>query len=168
MKRRVASAAFLGTGIAVGALFLVLHAHSIGRSVPPSNTPPVLVNTCLITTDVNRLAAFYAQVLGIEPHKDGADYVEFRTSRGVLALFSADAQEKYIPGSARPGENHSLVIEFEVDDVDREYARLHGLVKTWVKEPSTQPWGTRSTYFRDPDGNLVDLFTVVKMPQTPR
>ncbi len=63
-----------------------------------------------------------------------------------------------------PGENHSLVLEFEVGDVDREYARLHDLVKTWVKEPSTQPWGTRSTYFRDPDGNLVDLFTVVKMP----
>jgi catechol 2,3-dioxygenase-like lactoylglutathione lyase family enzyme len=122
----------------------------------------------LITTDVNRLAAFYAHVLGIEPHKDGADYVEFRTSRGVLALFSANAQEKYIPGSARPGENHSLVIEFEVGDVDREYARLHRLVKTWVKEPSTQPWGTRSTYFRDPDGNLVDLFTVVKMPQAQR
>lgn len=83
-------------------------------------------------------------------------------------MFSDDAQEKYIPGSARPGENHSLILEFEVDDVDREYARLHELVKTWVKEPSTQPWGTRSTYFRDPDGNLVDLFTVVKMPQAPR
>ncbi len=168
MKRRVASAAFLGTGIAIVALVLVLNANSIGRSVPLPSPPPVLVNPCLITTDVNRLAAFYAQVLAIEPHKDGADYVEFRTSRGVLALFSANAQEKYIPGSARPGENHSLVLEFEVDDVDREYARLHDLVKTWVKEPSTQPWGTRSAYFRDPDGNLVDLFTVVKKSQASR
>jgi catechol 2,3-dioxygenase-like lactoylglutathione lyase family enzyme len=168
MRRRVTSAAFLGTGTAIVALVLVLHANSSGRSVPPPNAPPVLVNTCLITTDVNRLAAFYAQVLGIEPHKDGDDYFEFRTSRGVLALFSANAQEKYIPGSARPGENHSSILEFEVDDVDREYARLQNLVKTWVKEPSTQPWGTRSIYFRDPDGNLVDLFTVVKKSQASR
>ena len=168
MKRRVASAAFLGTGLAIVTLVLVHHANSISRSVPPPNASPVLVNTCLITTDVSRLAAFYAQVLGIEPHKDSDDYVEFRTSRGVLALFSANAQEKYIPGSARPAENHSVILEFEVDDVDHEYARLHDLVKTWVKEPSTQPWGTRSIYFRDPDGNLVDFFTVVKKSQASR
>lgn len=32
-------------------------------------------------------------------------------------------------------------------------------VKTWVKPPTTQPWGTRSIYFRDPDSNLVDFYT---------
>jgi catechol 2,3-dioxygenase-like lactoylglutathione lyase family enzyme len=31
----------------------------------------------------------------------------------------------------------------------------------WVKGPTTQPWGTRSIYFRDPDGNLVDFFAPV-------
>jgi len=31
-----------------------------------------------------------------------------------------------------------------------------------VKPPTTQPWGTRSVYFRDPDGNLVDFFALVK------
>jgi catechol 2,3-dioxygenase-like lactoylglutathione lyase family enzyme len=51
-----------------------------------------------------------------------------------------------------------------VGDVDEEYARLHDLVKSWVKGPTTQPWGTRSLYFRDPDGNLVDFF----VPPAPR
>jgi len=168
MKRHVASAVLLGTCLAIVTLVLALHAKTSGRSAPPPSAPPVLVNTCLITTDVNHLAAFYTQVLGIEPHKDSDDYVEFRTSRGVLALFTASAQEKYIPGSARPGENHSVILEFEVDDVDREYARLRNIVTAWVKEPSTQPWGTHSIYFRDPDGNLVDLFTVVKTSQVSR
>jgi len=168
MKRFLALAVFLGTCLAIVTLVFALHAKTGDRSVPPPNAPPALVNTCLITTDVNRLSSFYTQVLGIEPHKSGDDYVEFRTSRGVLALFAASAQEKYIPGSARPGENHSLILEFEVNDVDREYARLHDVVKTWVKEPSTQPWGTRSVYFRDPDGNLIDLFTIVKKSQASR
>lgn len=106
---------------------------------------------------MNRLAGF----LGVEPHRAGPDYVEFRTPRGELALFAGDAQGKYIPGSAHSGEDHSLVLEFEVADVDQEYERLRGVVRTWVKEPTTQPWGTRSVYFRDPDGNLVDFFTVV-------
>jgi len=30
-----------------------------------------------------------------------------------------------------------------------------------VKAPSTQPWGNRSIYLRDPDGNLVNLYTRV-------
>jgi len=28
-----------------------------------------------------------------------------------------------------------------------------------VTEPTTMPWGNRSLVLRDPDGNLVNLFT---------
>jgi len=124
----------------------------------PTTETPALINTCLITKDVTRLSAFYAEVLQIEPVKAGEDYVEFHTGGGVLALFGADAQEKYIPGATTPGQNRSAILEFRVGNVDEEYVRLRSLVKTWVKGPTTQPWGTRSIYFRDPDGNLVDFF----------
>jgi len=30
-----------------------------------------------------------------------------------------------------------------------------------VQKPTTMPWGNRSILFRDPDGNLVNLFTPV-------
>jgi uncharacterized glyoxalase superfamily protein PhnB len=92
----------------------------------------------------------------------GADYAEFRTGDGVLAVFSAEAQERYMPGSAQAETNKSVVLQFRVDDVDQEYRRLQSLVKVWVKPPTTQPWGTRSIYFRDPDGNLVDFFAPAK------
>ena len=81
----------------------------------------------------------------------------------MLAIFSAEAQEKYIPGSAEAAKNKSVVLEFRVADVDREYGRLQSVVKTWVRPPSTQPWGTRSIYFRDPDGNLVDFYAPIKV-----
>jgi uncharacterized glyoxalase superfamily protein PhnB len=119
---------------------------------------PVLVNTCLITNDVSRLVEFYQTVLNMSAKTSGADYAEFRTGIGVLAIFSAGAQEKYMPGSAEAAKNKSVILEFKVDDVDAEYARLKNLVKLWVKPPSNQPWGTRSMYFRDPDGNLVDFW----------
>jgi uncharacterized glyoxalase superfamily protein PhnB len=76
----------------------------------------------------------------------------------VLAIFSAQAQEEYIPGSAEAGKNRSIILQFKVANVDEEYRRLKNIVKSWVKPPSTQPWGTRSIYFRDPDGNLVDFY----------
>jgi catechol 2,3-dioxygenase-like lactoylglutathione lyase family enzyme len=123
---------------------------------------PRLVNTCLITNDVKRLVEFYEPILALKAKRTGEDYAEFRTSVGVLAIFSGVAQERYIPGSAEAANNKSVVLQFRVTDVDQEYRRLQNLVKTWVKPPTTQPWGTRSIYFRDPDGNLVDFYTPSK------
>lgn len=124
--------------------------------------PPALVNMCLITADVRRLVEFYTLILSRKASWSGDDYAEFHTGVGVLAIFSFSGQEKYIPGSTQSEKNRSAILEFRVSDVDAEYARLQHLVKAWVKLPSTQPWGTRSIYFRDPDGNLVDFFSAAK------
>jgi catechol 2,3-dioxygenase-like lactoylglutathione lyase family enzyme len=123
----------------------------------------MLLHTCLITSDVKRLVDFYEPILNLKAKWSGKDYAEFATGIGVLAIFSAEAQENYIPGSAEAAKNRSLILEFGVVDVDLEYRRLASLVKVWVKPPTTQPWGTRSVYFRDPDGNLVDFYTPAKV-----
>ena len=123
---------------------------------------PKLMNTCLITNDVKRLVEFYEPILALKAKKTGEDYAEFPTGVGVLAIFSKDTQERYIPGSAEAAKNRSVVLQFRVSDPDQEYGRLQGLVKSWVKPPTTQPWGTRSIYFRDPDGNLLDFYAPIK------
>lgn len=123
---------------------------------------PRLTNACLITNNVDQLVRFYEPILALQAQKSGVDYAEFHTGTGVLAIFSAAAQEKYIPGSAEAAKNKSTILEFRVADVDKEYARLQTLVRTWVKPPTTQPWGTRSIYFRDPDGNLIDFYAPLK------
>lgn len=148
----------------IGLLALTLglggHSRALRTDAPLEQAdPPVLVHTCLITNNVARLTDFYGRVLQIPPKKSGSEYVEFPARVGVLAIFSANAQEKYIPHSAEPGKNRSAILEFRVPDADEEYKRLQVIVTTWVKRPTTQPWGTRSIYFRDPDGNLVDFFT---------
>ena len=123
---------------------------------------PTLINTCLITPNVNRLVNFYESVLGMRAQRSGEQYAEFHTGVGVLAIFSAEAQEKYIPGSADAAKNRSAILEFKVANVDHEFERLQPLVKIWIKKPTTQPWGMRSIYFRDPDGNLVDFYVPVE------
>jgi catechol 2,3-dioxygenase-like lactoylglutathione lyase family enzyme len=133
-----------------------------GWPANPQSSAPKLANMCLITSNVNRLVEFYEPILGLKATRPSEDYAEFSTGGAVLAIFSEAAQGKYIPGSAEAAKNKGMILEFRVADVDREYRRLQSLVKTWVKPPSTQPWGTRSIYFRDPDGNLVDFFAPVK------
>jgi catechol 2,3-dioxygenase-like lactoylglutathione lyase family enzyme len=142
--------------ILVGAVSLVVCLRlGANNSQPQPN--PILINTCLITTNVSRLVNFYEKVLGMKAQWS-EQYAEFRTGVGVLAIFSAAAQEKYLPGSADAGGSRSAILELKVADVDHEYVRLQPLVTIWVKKPTTQPWGTRSVYFRDPDGNLVDFY----------
>lgn len=152
MRRIVAWPAALG----IAAMCVAAAAQTAPE---PAAQAPELINTCLISSHVRELAAFYEPVLRAKAQWSGPDYVEFHTGAAVLAIFSAQAQERYIPGAAVAAQNRSVVLEFRVRDVDGEYRRLHSLVKLWVKPPTTQPWGTRSVYFRDPDGNLVDFFS---------
>jgi catechol 2,3-dioxygenase-like lactoylglutathione lyase family enzyme len=125
---------------------------------------PILTHACILTRDVERLRAFYREVLGIAPQYEGP-YAEFPTAGGTLALFALDAFERLAPpGSAEGAANRSVQLQFRVDDVDAEYARLQQashLGIAWVKPPTTQGWGNRSIYFRDPDGNLLSLYSRV-------
>lgn len=150
------------------AMFLIaaplsqVHARPVSSNSFGSNLHPVLVNSCVITDSVKRLVEFYEPVLQQKAKWSGNDYAEFTTGVGVLSIFSSSAQEKYIPGSAQGRKNRTVILEFKVVDVDSEYQRLRGIVKIWVKSPTTQPWGTRSIYFRDPDGNLIDFYSFVQ------
>jgi uncharacterized glyoxalase superfamily protein PhnB len=82
-----------------------------------------------------------------------------------LTLFHTAGMEQMAPGSMQGAGIGNVVIEFEVEDVDQEYARLLALGASIVKPPTTQPWGLRSVWFRDPDGNIVNFFAVVNRPE---
>lgn len=59
-------------------------------------------------------------------------------------------------------KNSKVFIEFLVDDVDKDYERLSDLLQSCIiQKPTMMPWGNKSLLFRDPDGNLVNLFTPI-------
>ncbi|MFJ3190831.1 VOC family protein [Streptomyces halstedii] len=120
-----------------------------------------LVSIRIITDDVARLVAFYEQATGVPATWATEDFAELSTGGGTLAIAGTRTVPLFAPGSARPADNHSVIIEFLVDDVDRVHGNLTGFVSDFVNEPTTMPWGNRSLLFRDPDGNLVNFFTPV-------
>ena len=119
------------------------------------------VSVRVIASDVKRLVGFYEQVTGLSARWATEDFAELLTPAGTLAIASARTIEMFGAGAAVPADNHTVIIEFRVDDVDLEFERLQGAVDEFVQEPTTLPWGNRSILFRDPDGNLVNLFTPV-------
>jgi predicted enzyme related to lactoylglutathione lyase len=115
----------------------------------------------VITADVTRLAGFYERATGVKADWSGEDFAELRTPCATLAIGAARTVPLFAPGAARPADNHSVIIEFLVDDVDAVHQNLVGFVEDFLQEPTTMPWGNRSLLFRDPDGNLVNFFTPV-------
>jgi predicted enzyme related to lactoylglutathione lyase len=114
----------------------------------------------MITGDLEPVVQFYEQVTGVSAVWPAPVFAELRLPSCTIAFGHAQTAQLF-QNAAHPADNHTVIIEFQVDDVDKEYERLKTLVTEWVLEPTTMPWGNRSILFRDPDGNLVNLFTPV-------
>jgi predicted enzyme related to lactoylglutathione lyase len=119
------------------------------------------VSIRIITGDVARLVGFYERATGVPASWSNEDFAELRTASATLAIAGTRTVPVFAPGSARPADNRSVIVEFLVDDVDRVHQNLTDFVEDFVNEPTTMPWGNRALLFRDPDGNLVNFFTPV-------
>jgi catechol 2,3-dioxygenase-like lactoylglutathione lyase family enzyme len=65
--------------------------------------------------------------------------------------------ESMVPGSMAAAASGGFTLEFQVTDVDARHERLLALDVEILRPPTTQPWGRRSVWLRDPDGNIVNL-----------
>ncbi len=114
----------------------------------------------LISRDVLNLRDFYQAVLQVEIEGD-AEFASCMINGIVLSIYCWSGMENMAPGSMADAGAGTCVLEFEVDDVDAEHQRLIALNIPIVKPPTTQPWGLRSVWLRDPDGNIVNFFARV-------
>ena len=124
-----------------------------------------LVSIRIITANIDSLIKFYEQVTEAAVVQYTPDFAELKTKTATLAIGSTRTLQFFGGESvALPAQNRSAIIEFMVDNVDNDYKRLADFLQPYiVQAPATMPWGNRSLLFRDPDGNLVNLFT----PLTP-
>jgi len=51
-------------------------------------------------------------------------------------------------------------------DVDKEYQHALANGAASVLPPTTEPWGQRTCYVADPDGNLIEIGSFVKSNET--
>jgi predicted enzyme related to lactoylglutathione lyase len=120
-----------------------------------------LVQGRIVTNDVEGLAAFYARLIGT-PVALNEYYVE--VPAGALSVgfskcrFTECGEDlpAWPEGQQRRDE---IILDFMADDIGAEYQRIASMGVAWVMLPTTMPWGNRSMIFRDPEGNLVNVFS---------
>lgn len=117
------------------------------------------VSIRLVTNNIDRLVAFYGRLTSKEANRPAPDFAEFRFDAVVLAISSERLIARFNAGAAVAASNRSAMIEFEVDDVDAALTVLGPDTLDIAMAPSDMPWGNRSMLLRDPDGNVVNVFS---------
>ncbi len=117
-----------------------------------------LASVRIITDNFETMIDFYEKVTGAQASRLAPVFAELRFPSCTLALGAASTSALF-NDAAVPASNKSVIIEWIVDDVEAEFERLKPIVSRWEQEPTMMPWGNKSILFRDPDGNLVNLFT---------
>ena len=153
----------------VALALLVLGSAAAAQDAPKAPPSIKFDNVRLLVTRFDETFAFYRDVLGLTPTwgKPGDNYASFVFPGGAqLALFRRSLMADAVGTAARPATRHeqdTAALILTVDDVDAVYARLKPSGIEFSGSPKDQPvWGIRAMHFRDPDGNLIEVFSPLK------
>ncbi|MGS0893837.1 VOC family protein [Burkholderia stagnalis] len=113
----------------------------------------------VVTRDVDGLVEFYQRLSGIAAVRLADGFAEVRFEGATLAISSEHLIALFNVGAATATANQSAILEFEVEDVDAVFERMHASGTHIVMPTTLMPWGNRSLLLRDPDGNLVNIFS---------
>jgi lactoylglutathione lyase len=121
----------------------------------------------LLVADFRASFRFYRDVLGFTPTwgDENDVYADFETGGATLALFRRDLMAQAVGTTDKPASAESqdmVAFVFSVENVDAAYAELQGKGVVFLTEPQDRAaWGIRTAHFRDPDGNLLEIYSPV-------
>ena len=117
----------------------------------------------LLVNDMAKMIRFYRDVLGFEIREAENTSNVYLVKDGTLfLLYGRRDFEKmtgrrfdYVKGLNGHSEIALYVDTF--DEVDRAFQKAVESGAEPVLEPTTEPWGQRTCYIADPEGNLIEI-----------
>lgn len=116
----------------------------------------------ILTKDVHDSKDFYTRHFPFEVTFDAGWYVSLKAKQEFpfeLALLEPD--HATIPAAFRAALSGGLILNFEVDDADAEYARLIDAGLPIHLEIRSEKFGQRHFITSDPNGILIDVIQVI-------
>ncbi len=110
----------------------------------------------LLCNEVATMRDFYRDVLDFEIDEDGEDWVKFRVGSGHLTL---RPRGRWYDGSVT-GDGASVQLSFRVapEGINTAHQELLGKSVEILEPPTDQSFGHRTLYFKDPEGNILEIY----------
>ncbi len=117
----------------------------------------------LFVNDMGTMIRFYRDVLGFEIKEDENTSNVYLIKDNTLFLLygrkdfenMTNRKYEYLKGINGHFEIALYVDTFE--EVDIEYDKAIAKGATSILKPTTEPWGQRTCYIADPEGNLIEI-----------
>jgi catechol 2,3-dioxygenase-like lactoylglutathione lyase family enzyme len=114
--------------------------------------------TVIFVRDMAAMRGFYEDVLGFPLLRElSPGWIEYRVGDNTLALATPRLIAADVP---TPNGSASLQLAFKVSapEVDQCADELVRQGVNLLSPPADQAFGHRTLFFRDPDGNLLEVF----------
>lgn len=117
----------------------------------------------LFVKDMSTMIRFYRDVLGFEiKEEENTDNVYLVKDGTLFLLYGRKDFEtltgkryEYLKGINAHSEMALYVDSFS--QVDEEYKKAIDNGATSLLEPTTEPWGQRTCFIADPEGNIIEI-----------
>lgn len=117
----------------------------------------------LFVEDMGKMIRFYRDVLGFEI-REGEDASNvYLVKDGTLFLlygredFERMTRQKYQYVKGLNGHSEIALYVDTFEEVDQAFAQVVAQGAAPVLEPETEPWGQRTCFVADPEGNLIEI-----------
>ena len=117
--------------------------------------------TVIFARQMAKMREFYGSTMGFPLHKElSPRWVEFRVGSNILALTERGGR---FDDPSPPIGVLSLQLAFRVapHEVDECAETLVKRGVAIVSPPTDQPFGHRTLFFRDPDGNVLEIYAEI-------
>ena len=117
----------------------------------------------IMVKDMAVMVRFYRDVLGFEiTEEENTENVYLTKDGTVFMLYRRPDLERMLGRKLRyaDGIQGHFETALSVENfaaVDRAFARTVSMGARPVMEPVTEPWGQRTCYIADPEGNLIEI-----------
>ena len=127
-------------------------------SVPGLSAIQALDYTVVRVRDLDAMRLFYGRTLRFQLVRElSPNWIEYRIGPNILALAG---RFRFVEDPTIGAGIASLQLAFRVpyEAVDVCAAELTEAGISLLSPPTDQPWRHRTLFFRDPDGNLVEIY----------